>query len=86
MIIKPTIEQLSQGKYNRYTLVQAAAKGARMITAEYEQHIQTVKVAKARNLNTFVAARRKRRRDSSYVIAVFGFVVVIAIYACPHTL
>lgn len=37
MIIKPTIEQLSQGKYNRYTLVQAAAKGARMITAEYEQ-------------------------------------------------
>lgn len=37
MIIKPTIDQLSQGKYNRYTLVQAAAKGARMITAEYEQ-------------------------------------------------
>lgn len=37
MIIKPTIEQLSQGKYNRYTLVQAAAKGARMITSEYEQ-------------------------------------------------
>lgn len=37
MIIKPSIEQLSQGKYNRYTLVQAAAKGARMITSEYEQ-------------------------------------------------
>ncbi|MGM9636365.1 MAG: DNA-directed RNA polymerase subunit omega [Eubacteriales bacterium] len=37
MIIKPTIEQLSQGKYNRYTLVQAAAKGARMITSDYEQ-------------------------------------------------
>ncbi|MGM9681371.1 MAG: DNA-directed RNA polymerase subunit omega [Eubacteriales bacterium] len=37
MIIKPTVEQLSQGKYNRYTLVQAAAKGARMITSDYEQ-------------------------------------------------
>lgn len=37
MIIKPTIDQLSQGKYNRYTLVQAAAKGARMITADYEE-------------------------------------------------
>ncbi len=35
MIIKPTIDQLSGGKYNRYTLVQAAAKGARMITDEY---------------------------------------------------
>lgn len=35
MIIKPTIDQLSKGKYNRYTLVQAAAKGARLITDEY---------------------------------------------------
>lgn len=35
MIIRPTIDQLSKGKYNRYTLVQATAKGARMITDEY---------------------------------------------------
>jgi DNA-directed RNA polymerase subunit K/omega len=35
MIIKPTVDQLSRGKYNRYTLVQATAKGARMITDEY---------------------------------------------------
>lgn len=35
MIIKPTIDQLSKGQYNRYTLVQATAKGARIITEEY---------------------------------------------------
>ena len=35
MIIKPTIDQLSKGQYNRYTLVQATAKGARIITNEY---------------------------------------------------
>ena len=34
-MIKPTINELSQGKYNRYTLVIAAAKGAKMVTDEY---------------------------------------------------
>lgn len=41
MIIKPTIDELSKGQYNRYTLVQAAAKGARMITADYERQRAT---------------------------------------------
>ena len=35
MIIEPTINELSKGKYNRYTLVIAAAKGARLVTDEY---------------------------------------------------
>ena len=34
-MIKPTISELSKGKYNRYTLVIAAAKGAKMVTDEY---------------------------------------------------
>ncbi len=34
-MIKPTIAELSKGKYNRYTLVIAAAKGAKMVTDEY---------------------------------------------------
>ena len=35
-MIYPTLEELSQnGKYNRYTVTMAAAKGARMVTEEY---------------------------------------------------
>ena len=35
-MIYPTLEELSQnGKYNRYTVTVAAAKGARMVTEEY---------------------------------------------------
>ena len=35
-MIYPTLEELSkQGKYNRYAITMAAAKGARMVTEEY---------------------------------------------------
>lgn len=35
-MIYPTLEELSNnGKYNRYTVTVAAAKGARMVTEEY---------------------------------------------------
>ena len=34
-MIKPSIEELTKGKFNRYTLVLATAKGARMVTDEY---------------------------------------------------
>jgi len=34
-MIKPSIEQLTQGKINRYELVIATAKCARLITDEY---------------------------------------------------
>lgn len=36
-MIYPPIEELTQGKYNRYTLVVATAKCARMVTDEYVQ-------------------------------------------------
>ena len=35
MMIKPSIEQLTQGKFNRYSLVIATAKCARLVTDEY---------------------------------------------------
>ena len=35
MMIKPTIQELTKGEYNRYELALATAKGARMITDEY---------------------------------------------------
>lgn len=35
-MIYPTFEELSQnGKYNRYTVAMAAAKGAKLVTEEY---------------------------------------------------
>ena len=35
MMIKPSIDQLTKGKMNRYMLVMATAKCARMVTDEY---------------------------------------------------
>ena len=35
MMVKPTIQDLTKGKYNRYELALAASKGARLITDEY---------------------------------------------------
>jgi DNA-directed RNA polymerase subunit K/omega len=34
-MIYPTIDELTQGKFNRYELVIGVAKGARMVTDEY---------------------------------------------------
>ncbi len=35
MIMEPTVDQLTKGEINRYTLVLATAKCARMVTDEY---------------------------------------------------
>ena len=38
-MLKPTIDELTQGKFNRYELALATAKCARIVTEEYvEQH------------------------------------------------
>ncbi len=34
-MITPSIDELTKGKFNRYTLVVATAKGARIVTDEY---------------------------------------------------
>ena len=40
MMIKPSIEQLTNGKINRYELVIATAKCARLVTDEYVEQIE----------------------------------------------
>lgn len=40
-MIYPSTDELSQGKYNRYTLVIAVAKCARMVTDEYVKQRET---------------------------------------------
>ena len=34
-MIKPSVDELTKGQYNRFTLVLATAKSARMVTDEY---------------------------------------------------
>ena len=41
MMVKPTIQELTKGKYNRYELSLATAKCARIITEEYVQQHAT---------------------------------------------
>ena len=45
MIMEPTVDELTKGEINRYTLVLATSKCARMITDEYvEQREQAEKM------------------------------------------
>ena len=47
-MLHPTIEELTQGRYNRYELALATAKCARIITDEYVQQREAAeKAAKA---------------------------------------
>lgn len=39
-MIKPSVEELTQGKFNRFTLALAAAKSARLVTDEYLEQRQ----------------------------------------------
>ena len=41
MMVKPTIQELTKGKYNRYELVIATSKCARIVTDEYVQQRET---------------------------------------------
>ena len=46
-MLYPTIHQLTNGKYNRYELVIATAKCARMVTDEYVRQRETAEKAVA---------------------------------------
>lgn len=70
MIIKPGIEQLSEnGKYNRYVLCIAAAKGARKVTDEYvEQYTKAeMMVANKETDKTIANIIPKELRDDKAV-------------------
>ena len=57
MMIKPSIDQLTKGKMNRYMLVMATAKCARMVTDEYvEQREKAEKMIERKETDKTIAA------------------------------
>ena len=56
-MIKPSISELTQGKFNRYELVIGAAKCARRVTDEYvEQHARAERMVANRETEKPLAA------------------------------
>ena len=84
MMIKPTIQELTKGEYNRYELALATAKGARMITDEYvRQRTEAERAAGAKDSDKSVSAMiDKDLKDEKAVrlaidrINAGGFVIV----------
>lgn len=74
-MLHPTIEELTQGKYNRYELALATAKCARLVTDEYiRQHdaaerSQTGNKETDRPINTLID---KELRDEKAVKVAIG--------------
>ena len=73
-MIYPTPEQLSnEGKYNRYTLVIASAKCARVITDEYvAQRAEAEKLIANKETDKSIAAQLKKeiRDEKAVTLAV----------------
>ncbi len=73
-MLHPTIEELTQGKYNRYELALAAARCARLVTDEYiRQHdaaerAQTGNKETDRPINTMID--RELRDEKAVQVAV----------------
>ena len=60
MMISPSIDQLTKGKMNRYMLVMATAKCARMVTDEYvAQREQAEKMIERKETDKSIAALTK---------------------------
>ena len=68
-MIYPSIEELTKGKHNRYTLVIATAKCARIVTDEYvKQREQAEKLLANKETDKSLAALIKREfRDEKAV-------------------
>lgn len=74
-MIFPSINDLSKGKHNKYTLVIAAAKCAREITDEYviQREYAERKIANKETDKSIAALIKKEYRDEKAVKnAVFG--------------
>ena len=59
MMIKPSIDQLTQGKFNRYSLVIATAKCARLVTDEY--------IAQRAQAEQLVAEKKTEKTNASMI-------------------
>ena len=68
-MVFPSINELSQGKYDKYTLVIAAAKCARAITDEYviQREYAERKIANKETDKTLAALIKKEYRDEKAV-------------------
>lgn len=68
-MVFPSINQLSQGKYDKYTLVIATAKCARAITDEYviQREYAERKIANKETDKTLAALIKKEYRDEKAV-------------------
>ena len=68
-MMDPTIDQLSKGKYNRYTLVIATAKCARTVTDEYVKQRENAEkmIANKETDKPISSMIRKEYRDEKAV-------------------
>ena len=72
-MIKPSIDELTQGKYNRYTLVVATAKCARIVTDEYvkQREIAEEMIARKETDKTLISLiDREYRNEKAVKIAI----------------
>ena len=69
MMITPSIEQLTQGKFNRYALVIATAKCARIVTDEYvaQRELAEKNIADKTTEKTIASQIDKDIRDNKAV-------------------
>ena len=69
MMITPYIEQLTQGKFNRYALVIATAKCARIVTDEYvaQRELAEKNIADKKTEKTIASQIDKDIRDNKAV-------------------
>lgn len=68
-MISPSIEELTRGKFNRYTLVIATAKCARLVTNEYvkqREYAETL-IANKETDRSLVSMIRREFRDEKAV-------------------
>jgi hypothetical protein len=69
-MIYPSISDLTRGKYNRYTLVIATAKCARMVTDEYvkqREHAEKMIANKDNDNKSLVSMIKREYRDEKAV-------------------
>ena len=69
MMITPSIEQLTQGKFNRYALVIATAKCVRVVTDEYvaQRELAEKNIADKKTEKTIASQIDKDIRDNKAV-------------------
>ena len=67
-MLHPTIEELTQGKYNRYELALATAKCARLITNEYVAQHELAE--KAASKEALASIDRELRDEKAVKVAI----------------